>query len=578
MRSFVIPSIFTAVDKMSGPLGIINRNTQKLNQNLKNADKSLGRIAPGFQNAANAIVNFATASGGIMLGGLAAKSIMDYDTALKSLQAVTGVNNAQMDVFKSQIKNTAQISKASAIDVAKSYEIVGSAMSQYLSNPVALGQITEAGITLARASRQELAPTLENLTNVMNQFGFAASEANNVINRLTAGEIVGSVRTADVATQLQAFGAGAKSANVNLGESIALIQALGKQMPVADIGVKARNILLTLSAAKGLDKKALNSLRLAGVNTDILMNKTLSLGDRLKELSKIQNDATGMVNVFGKENATAAGIIFNQLPTYMQYESAIQKTNEAQKQASINSTSLASKLEMLKNTFLNTIITSDNATSGLGGFSSAVDWATRNMDTIITVIGDAGGAFLAWKAILIGVEFWTKAVTVAQWLYFAALTATNIPLGIMVTILGTAGGAAILIISLFRSFYMNWERIKKSFTDGGFLSGLLAIGTTLIDVILWPLQKIFELVSKIPGLGFLSGAASGIESLRNYMGVTTETPVNTKASQTWGMTNMMQTNNATVDINVNDKNNATTQSVSGGNFINLNTGKTMFGM
>ena len=145
-------------------------------------------------------------------------------------------------------------------------------MSQYLDDPKALRQITDAGITLAKAGRTELVPTLENLTSIMNQFDLKANQATETINRLTAGEIVGSLRTSQVAESLQEFGAGAYAANVNLAESVALVEALAKQMKTDKIGVGALNILTVLDSAKGLDKKARNDLQSSGVDLNFIID------------------------------------------------------------------------------------------------------------------------------------------------------------------------------------------------------------------------------------------------------------------------------------------------------------------
>ena len=84
---------------------------------------------------------------------------------------------------------------------------------------------------------------------------------------------------------------------------------------------------------------------------DLLMDKTLPLGVRLKELSKVQGDAVAMVNIFGKENMTAAQVVFKNLGTYDEWQKKIETTNEAQKQAEVNSRTFAQGLEAIKNAF-----------------------------------------------------------------------------------------------------------------------------------------------------------------------------------------------------------------------------------
>ncbi len=326
---------------------------------------------------------------------------MDYEKALASLEAVTGQS---ANLFKGQIESIASSSRKSAIDVAKSFEVVGSAMSEYLDNPKALGQITEAGITLSKASRMELEPSLQALTSVMNQFGFAADQAANVVNRLTAGEIVGSISTAKAAAHLQEFGAVASANNVSLSESVSLVEALGKKLPTETLGRASRNIITFMGAIKGAPKEALNSLAKHGVNLDIVSNKSLTFGERLRELSKIQGDAVAMEQFFGRENIAAGTTIFQQLGLYEDWAKKIGQTNEAQKQATINSSTMANAIAELKNSFVNVIVSGEKMNPMLELMKSLFFGLANNMGLVLGTVGLIAGGFLAYKVAILGVN------------------------------------------------------------------------------------------------------------------------------------------------------------------------------
>lgn len=415
---YTIPTKFTAIDGVSATVGKMERNiysyAERANAGIARQERLFRRLTPSLSGATRQLLQYASA--GAVIGGIAysGKAIMDYETAIQSLQAVTGISNTELVGFKGEIKDLADISKKSATEVAGAFEVVGSAMSQYLQDPKALRQITEAGITLSKASRQELVPTLENLTSVMNQFDLKASQAESTINRLTAGEIVGSLRTSQVAESLKQFGANAYNANVSLAESVALVETLAKQRPAENLGIDARNLLLVLSASQALDKKAKGSLRRSGVDLDFLANKANSLSARLHELSKIQGDAVGMIRVFGERNVTAANVIFQQLATYDQYAEKIKTTNEAQNQAITNSNTLAYAVTSLKNTWLNYITTSDKATAGLDKAKMATQFLTENLDTIVNTVTNAVIVFGLWKAAIVSAKIATVGWSVAM--------------------------------------------------------------------------------------------------------------------------------------------------------------------
>jgi len=433
---FIIPSIFTAVDQMSPAMrtmsGSLAGFTQKADAFSARSERMFRRLTPVLGEAQKQLLSMvgtgAAVAGIFQLGRSSVNSIMDYETALHSLQAVTGVSDLAMVKFKSEITDLGKVSKKSSIDIAKSFETIGSMMSQYLDDPKALRQIAEAGITLSKASRQELEPTLQNLTSIMNQFGLGADKAAKSINILTAGEIVGSVRTSEVAQYLQEFGASAKNMNVDLAESTALIEALGLQMDKTRIGVGARNLLNIMGAAGGLDKQSRKDLRSAGVDLNFLMNNTNSLSARLHELSKIAKDPIKMVSVFGKENVTAGQVIFNQLGTYDKWVERIKNTNEANHQSAVNSATLRNRITELGNKWTNLITTNEKVGAGVTKITNGIGWLTDNLEGMLSVGVDVIKYYALWKAAMIGVTVVSKSLSIAAGIQSAVLGVSSIAL------------------------------------------------------------------------------------------------------------------------------------------------------
>lgn len=157
---------------------------------------------------------------------------------------------------------------------------------------------------------------------------------------------------------------------------------------------------------------------------------------------------------------------------------------------------------------------------------------------------------IATKGIMIA----TKAWSVVQTAFNAVMMANPIGLiiaGILVLIgvvtlvinkwetwgaaLAIVLGPLGFIISLIQSFRRNWDMIKESFASGGIIAGLRAIGATILDAVLMPIQQVLELVSSIPGLNFAGDLAADLERFRaQTLGVATDSPaeqVNTAADQ-----------------------------------------------
>ena len=125
----------------------------------------------------------------------------------------------------------------------------------------------------------------------------------------------------------------------------------------------------------------------------------------------------------------------------------------------------------------------------------------------------------------------TKALAAAQWVLNAAMSANPIGLVIMAiaalvamvtivikkydewgAVLTLVLGPIGMIVNLVMTIKRYWDSITDAFTNGGFIEGVKQIGRALLDLILYPVQQLLELLSKIPGLGRL--AAKGFDFIK----------------------------------------------------------------
>ena len=104
-----------------------------------------------------------------------------------------------------------------------------------------------------------------------------------------------------------------------------------------------------------------------------------------------------------------------------------------------------------------------------------------------------------------------------------------------------------MVINLIMAFRRNWEMISDAFQNGGIIAGIKAIGATILDAILYPLQQVMEIWSNMPGFmggNAAAGAAASLDQFRSNLGVSTSEPapaVNPKAAQQNGMRQMLET-------------------------------------
>lgn len=648
--TFTIPSIFTAIDRLTSPLRSMGRGVESFAQKaevaLARGERAFRKYTPvlsGVQKEFLSIASTAAIVGSLISGAyFSVNAIKEYETSLKSLQAVTGVSDKVFEGFKIQIASIAKETGKSAIDITKAFEVIGSERPELLNNAEALGKMTKATILLASASRMELEEATKSLTTSLNQYGLGAEYAAKAVDMLAAGNVAGASSIIQTSDALAKFGTVAANTGTKLDESIALVELVSPFEKGAEAGVKLRNVLLNMSSAKILDKAALKDLARLHVNLDLVSNKALPLNERLKEMSKIAGDANAIMHVFGKENASLATAVLTNAGNFQGMLGAVNQTGFAQKQAALNSDTLTKAIDGISAAYVNLLVSNDKVGLGLTLVKNALHFIAKNMSSIVTIGVSIISFFLLLKAILVTTSIVLGAyniilgingaltgvvsvavgkstialgaykaalwvATAAQWLWNAALAANPIVLITLAIIALVAvlivvvkywneWGAALAVllgpfgflISLVQSFRRNWDMITKSFKEGGFLAGLKAIGVTIIDAILMPLQQVLKVISNLTGFDWAADAMKGIESFRASMGVNVTTDesgnsltpaVNPKALQQQSMTtqlmSMQQTGN--LNVNVNDPNGRATVSGNGDFIKTIKTSSTMPG-
>lgn len=85
-------------------------------------------------------------------------------------------------------------------------------------------------------------------------------------------------------------------------------------------------------------------------------------------------------------------------------------------------------------------------------------------------------------------------------------------------IISVFSGPFAVVISVVREFWNEWDRITQAFKNGGIVSGLKQIGATILSALLAPLQGVFELLGKIPGVGkHFKDFATNIDAFREQI-------------------------------------------------------------
>lgn len=327
--------------KKSKQLQEVERNLNKVKQDVRgvkdeisNASKVMGGFKQAFMGAFSgiALANIGQNVLNFFVDGV--KKGTEFKATLSQLSAITGATGKDLQFYANEAKEVGKATGIAAKDVLEAYKLIGSAKPELLQNKEALAAITKEAIVLSKASGLELPAAATALTDAMNQFGASADEASRYINTLAAGSQAGAAEVPQVTEALLKFGVAAKSANVNIEESVALIETLAeKGLKGAEAGTAIRNVLAKMSAPDALPKEAREELERLGVNMDVLKDKSLPLSKRIEELGKLQGNAAALTKVFGLENKNAAQILIENKDRYEELTTAVTGTNTAYEQA-----------------------------------------------------------------------------------------------------------------------------------------------------------------------------------------------------------------------------------------------------
>lgn len=292
----------------------------------------------------------------------------NFEKALQSVSAVTGVTGAGLDDLGTRAQDLALQFGGSATTQLEAFQTVLSKFGPDLAKtPEALGTVAESVNVLGKAAGLDAKQSVDALSNAMLQFGVDASdpaklaqESGRFINVLAASAKVGAAEIPQVSEAILQAGVAAKGAGLTFEETNAAIQGLAVGGKVgSEAGVALRNVIGKLIDGGGEQKKVLESVGLSYKQLGTALTTSAEDGGGLASalemlkggLDKIKDPAEKAAaagKLFGAENASAAGILLDQVDNIKLFTEGVTGTNEATVQAAINQDTLASRFEKVK--------------------------------------------------------------------------------------------------------------------------------------------------------------------------------------------------------------------------------------
>jgi TP901 family phage tail tape measure protein len=337
---------------------------ETLNNKVRSADAAVGDFTKnvgryplgGFVNGIKNLISAFGVTGGITAFASIMKSAYDevkkFEQGVADLSAITGASGKDLDYLRNSAIELGKSVKGGAIAVIEAYKLIGSAKPELLDDVKALNAVTEATLTLAKAAGMEMPEAATALTDAMNQFNAPAEQAGVFVDALANGAKYGAAEIPQVTEALLKFGAVARSSNVNIKESTALIELLAENgIKGADAGTALRNVLLKISAPDALPREAQKAMKDLGISFELLKDKSVPIQQKFEALKPLLADNGKLLKAFSFENVVAAQNIIEHTDRLKVLTSKMGEFGTAQEQADIRMNTLQGDTDKMSSTY-----------------------------------------------------------------------------------------------------------------------------------------------------------------------------------------------------------------------------------
>jgi len=289
-----------------------------------------------FRLISQALVRLQTALG----DGITA--IVEYDQALKDLQAITGATSLEVAQMGVKILEVASTTKFSAAEVAEGMRTIGQAGF----NATEAVETMQAVSDLATGTLSDMKTTVDLVTTAMRVFQIDATRSGEIAD-VFANAVNRSKLTIDkLRTAMNYIGPIARDSGVSFTELAASMGTLANSgLRASTIGTGLRRVFAELIDPSKKLKKAAEE---AGVALNELDPRSTSLSEVMQNLGLVVEDAQVAFDIFGKRGASAALALSNTESRFDEMLQTVGRSGTAARQAAIQMEGLGVSFKNLK--------------------------------------------------------------------------------------------------------------------------------------------------------------------------------------------------------------------------------------
>ena len=422
----------------------VSEGAKKSSSNVKKVTKDLNvfqKVIKSLMSKANTYMEYRIVSDAIM--GLknamtaGVSEIVNYDQALKDLQAITSATGNEVESMATKILDVASRTKFSTVEVAQGMRTLGQAGFDATSGIEAIEHVAN----LATGTLSSMGESVDLITTAIRVFGeenLSAAQASDVF----ANAVNKSKLTIDkMRTAVNYVGPVAKHAGMSFQEMSAAMAVLANSgLKASKIGTGLRRVIAELAAP---NKKLTAAMHEAGLGVEDFSTSTHSFQEVLTNLRKVITDSSTAFDLFGKRGAAAVLTLTQDVSAFEDMLGTIGESGTAANMA-------ATQMEGLGVSF-------KNLKDRMGVFAIALGEAGLT-DIFRGLIGMAKGLVevLTWLANNTFVQFVVKAGT--------ALTAlTALGAGINIIVSAFQAMASLQAISTLAKFAAKGDNLANNF-------------------------------------------------------------------------------------------------------------------
>lgn len=263
----------------------------------------------------------------VMRDGITA--IVEYDQALKDLQAITGATSLEVAQMGIKILEVASTTKFSASEVAEGMRTIGQAGFSATEAVETMQAVSD----LATGTLSDMKTTVDLVTTAMRVFQIDATESAMVAD-VFANAVNRSKLTIDkLRTAMNYIGPIARDSGVSFKELSASMMTLANSgLRASTIGTGLRRVFAELIDPSKRLKAAAEQ---AGVALNELDPRSTSLSEVMQNLGLVVNDAQEAFDLFGKRGAAAVLALSNTESRFNEMLATVSRTGTAAQQAAI---------------------------------------------------------------------------------------------------------------------------------------------------------------------------------------------------------------------------------------------------